>query len=107
MRKIFTACMVFFLCTVFPAITFAQPAAARKVPAAPAERRVTTATRPRRTQGMVVGMIMNGKMVASGDGGVIVMMGDKLIKYDKNLDFVNETEIAVDLEGTAQKLMAQ
>jgi hypothetical protein len=96
--------MVFFLCAVFPAVTFAQ---AKKVSAAPTGRRTTADAMARRTQGMVVGMIMNGKMVASGDGGVIVMMGDKLIKYDKNLKFVKETEIAVDLKGTAQKMIGQ
>lgn len=33
------------------------------------------------------------QMVASDDGGVIVSTGDKLIKYDKNLNIVKEVTI--------------
>jgi hypothetical protein len=32
-------------------------------------------------------------MVASGDGGVIVTTGEKLIKYDKDLNVVKEVTI--------------
>ena len=39
------------------------------------------------------------QMVPSGDGGVIVMVGNKLIKYDKNLNVVKEAEIKVDMEA--------
>ena len=35
-------------------------------------------------------------MVASGDGGVIVLFGDRLIKYDKNLKLVKEVSLAPD-----------
>ena len=40
-------------------------------------------------------MGMGGKpeMVASSDGGVIVLSGNKLYKYDKNLNLIKEVEI--------------
>lgn len=41
---------------------------------------------------------MNKEMVATGDGGVIVMAGNKLLKYDKNLNLVKEAEIKMDME---------
>jgi len=47
-------------------------------------------------QGMKGGMMhgmMSGQMVAASDGGVIVMMGNKLMKYDKDLNLKKEVEI--------------
>ena len=35
-------------------------------------------------------------MVATKDGGVVVMVGNKLFKYDRNLNLVKETEIKID-----------
>jgi hypothetical protein len=46
---------------------------------------------------MMMGSMMDHSMVASGDGGVIVMIGDKLMKYDKDLNLVKEVQIAIDL----------
>ena len=40
--------------------------------------------------------MMNKTMVATNDGGVIVMAGPKLMKYDKDLNLVKEVEIKVD-----------
>jgi hypothetical protein len=43
--------------------------------------------------------MMSGKqMVAVGDG-IVVLSGNKLIKYDKNLNVVKEVEIKADKEG--------
>lgn len=52
------------------------------------------------------GMMAKSGMVATPDGGVIVMAGNKLYKYDKNLNLVKEAEVKVDVEGM-QKMMAQ
>jgi hypothetical protein len=46
---------------------------------------------------MHCGMMMK-KMIATSDGGVIVMAGKKLIKYDKDLNLVKEVEIKMDME---------
>jgi hypothetical protein len=39
------------------------------------------------------GMMHQASMVASSDGGVIVLTGGKLAKYDKDLNLVKEVEI--------------
>ncbi len=44
-------------------------------------------------------------MVASNDGGVIVMMGKKLMKYDKHLNLVKQVEMKCDKEDVMCPLM--
>lgn len=44
------------------------------------------------------GMMMDKKLVATKDGGVAVLLGNKLIKYDAKLNLVKETEIKVDMK---------
>ena len=48
---------------------------------------------------MMMRSMMDKSIVASNDGGVILLTGNKLIKYDKNLNIVKEAEIPVDAEG--------
>ncbi len=70
-------------------------------------------------KGMMGGEMMDGKMmgmcpmmksmmersvVATSDGGVIVVAGNKLTKYDKDLNVVKEVELKMDMEGM-QKMM--
>lgn len=43
------------------------------------------------------GMMRSSTMVASNDGGVIVLSGNKLYKYDKNLNLVKEAEIKAEM----------
>src|SRR3989338_7329602 len=45
------------------------------------------------------GMTRSSSMVASNDGGVIVLSGNKLYKYDKNLNLVKEAEIKTEMGG--------
>ncbi len=42
--------------------------------------------------------MMSISMVATQDGGVVVMIGNKLYKYDQNLSLKKETQISVDYE---------
>ena len=49
------------------------------------------------------GMMEKAEMVASNDGGVIVMMGNKLFKYDRNLNLVKEVELKIDMESMCQR----
>ncbi|MCX5701590.1 MAG: hypothetical protein NTW64_01230 [Candidatus Omnitrophica bacterium] len=51
-------------------------------------------------------MMMQKQMIATSDGGVIVLAGNKLYKYDKNLNLVKEAEIKMDVEGM-KKMMEQ
>lgn len=43
--------------------------------------------------------MMKKEMVPTEDGGVIVMVGNKLLKYDKDLNLKKESEIKMDIEG--------
>jgi hypothetical protein len=42
--------------------------------------------------------MMGKKMIATSDGGVIVMFCNKLYKYDKDLNLKKEVEIPMDVE---------
>ena len=48
--------------------------------------------------------MMGKTMVATGDGGVIVMMCNKLMKFDKDLNLVKEVEIKMEMEGMAKMM---
>lgn len=56
-------------------------------------------------KGGMMGM-MHKSMVASADGGVIILSGQKLLKYDKDLNLVKEAAVPTDMEGM-QKMMAE
>ena len=45
--------------------------------------------------GHMAGKMMKKDMIATNDGGVVVMIGKRLLKYDKNLKLVKEVEIAM------------
>jgi hypothetical protein len=55
------------------------------------------------------GMMMKGMMeksiIATADGGVFVLVGNKLIKYDKDLNLVKEVEIKIDMEAMKKNMM--
>lgn len=42
-------------------------------------------------------MMMGRLMVATSDGGIVILVGNKLQKYDKDLNLAKETEIKVDM----------
>jgi hypothetical protein len=48
-------------------------------------------------------MMMRPIMIATTDGGVVVMIGDKLMKFDRDLNLVKETKIKMDFEGMEKK----
>jgi len=48
--------------------------------------------------------MMQKSVVATSDGGIIVISGNKLTKYDKDLNVVKEVELTMDKEGM-QKMM--
>ena len=60
-------------------------------------------------KGMMGGMMMKSMMektiVATSDGGIIVSAGNKLTKYDKDLNVVKEVEIKMDMEGMHKQMM--
>ena len=48
--------------------------------------------------------MMERSVVATNDGGVVVVMGNKLTKYDKDLNVTKEVEMKMNMEGM-QKMM--
>jgi hypothetical protein len=48
---------------------------------------------------MMKKMMMEEQLVATQDGGVVVLFGNKLIKYDKDLNLVKEAELKIDMEA--------
>ena len=58
--------------------------------------------------GMMCPMMKMGEpqMVSVGDG-VVILIGNKLIKYDKNLNVVKEVEIKVDMEAMKKMMMKE
>lgn len=55
---------------------------------------------------MMMKQMMEREVIATADGGVLVLLGNKMIKYDKDLNLVKEAEIKPDMEGM-QKMMMQ
>jgi hypothetical protein len=45
---------------------------------------------------MMMGMMNKPSMIATSDGGVIVLAGPKLAKYDKDLNLIKEVELKRD-----------
>lgn len=56
---------------------------------------------------MMMGMKMHKSMVASPDGGVVILSGDKLLKYDANLNLVKEAPVPGPDMAQMQKMRAQ
>jgi hypothetical protein len=60
-------------------------------------------------QGMIgkgmMGSMMEKKIIATQDGGVVIWAGNKLIKYDKDLKLVKEVELKVDMGQMQQQMM--
>ena len=54
-----------------------------------------------------MGMPMMGKvqMVATDEGGVIVLAGNKLMKYDADLNIVKEVEVPMPMSGKQCPMM--
>lgn len=48
-------------------------------------------------------MMMGKSIIATTDGGVVVMIGDKLMKFDRDLNLVKEAKIKMDFEGMEKK----
>jgi len=54
--------------------------------------------------GSMMQSMMSPALLETKDGGIIVMSGTKLMKYDKDLNLVKEAEVKMDVEGMG-KLM--
>ena len=58
--------------------------------------------------GMMGGMMMKGMMektvTATSDGGVVVLTGNQLFKYDADLKLVNKAEVPVDMAAMQKNM---
>lgn len=98
MQKVIVTVMLIALPVLGPAISSAQESGEMKGPTMGKD--MMTGMHPMRK------MMMDKSLVATEDGGVIVMMGNKLFKYDKNLNLKKEVELEIDM-GDMQKMMMQ
>ncbi|MBF0484086.1 MAG: hypothetical protein HQL25_05210 [Candidatus Omnitrophica bacterium] len=56
--------------------------------------------------GMMMESMMKKNIIATSDGGVIVMAGNKLMKYDKDLNLIKEVDIKIDMEAIKKDMKA-
>ncbi|MCX5687113.1 MAG: DNA polymerase, partial [Candidatus Omnitrophica bacterium] len=47
---------------------------------------------------MMVRRIMDREIIATYDGGIAVVLGNKITKYDKDMNLIKEVEIKIDME---------
>jgi hypothetical protein len=55
--------------------------------------------------GMMMNPVTDRQLVATSDGGVVVLFGNKIMKYDKNLNLVKEAEIKIDGDSFRKMIM--
>ncbi len=96
MKKLTSISITVVLCFIFSAACFAQAAAQQqKVPRKIAAKPSSTQTKQRRMQSMARMFAATSKIVATTDHGVVVLVGNKLYKYDRNLRLIKEQEIKI------------
>ena len=54
--------------------------------------------------GIMMQKMFDKKVVATSDGGIVVLMGCKLMKYDSSLNLVKEVELNIDIDAMMQKM---
>lgn len=50
--------------------------------------------------------VASPQVISTGDGGFVILTGNKLIKYDKDLNVVKEADIKVDVSAMMEKMKA-
>ena len=84
--------------TIFcQSVVFSEDAAEEKKAA---EEKNEKQAQRERMAGMVMSMLgnMQKQIVATPDGGVVVLMGNKLLKYDKDLNLKRAVELTTEPE---------
>jgi hypothetical protein len=85
----------------------AQPAMCQDANSTGTERQESGCMPGKKMMGMgMMGMLAPRSMVASENGSVIVLVGNKLQKYDKDLNLVKEVEVKIDM-GAMKKMMME
>ena len=99
MNKVKVLALVIVAVMFCSAIAFAQDSSEKKEPMME-EKTNEKQMEKERMAGMIMQMMgaMQKQMVATNDGGVIVLVGNKLLKYDKDLNLVKEVEVKTEVE---------
>jgi len=100
MRKVKVLALVIVALMFCPVITFAQGSEEKKEPMVEQGMKEKQIEKERMAGTMMMKMMgmMQKQMVATNDGGVIVLVGNKLLKYDKDLNLVKEAELKTPVE---------
>jgi len=53
---------------------------------------------------MMMKLMMEKSVVATSDGGIVVARGNKITKYDKDLNVVKEVEVKMDMAAMGQNM---
>ncbi|MGD2279360.1 MAG: hypothetical protein PVH45_04635 [Candidatus Omnitrophota bacterium] len=112
MKKLVTIFLLVAICAVFADDSFAQRTSAKQGPevkTGPVQRRAPdpAAARARRSFGVMMALMTSGKMSVMDDGSVVVMIGNKLMKYDKDLNLRKEVEIKMDMDELDKMMSGQ
>ncbi|MDO8602885.1 MAG: hypothetical protein Q7O04_03435 [Candidatus Omnitrophota bacterium] len=90
MKKIFFMLLAAVVCISFLSVSFARDTGERK------SDKKDDMNCP---MCHMVKMMNDKKLLATQDGGVVLMIGSRLIKYDAQLNIVKETEVKIDMEA--------
>ena len=102
MKRVKTLVVLVAVLIAFSAIAFAQESGQIQRPMMDKEMKAGK-MKSYSMHGMMMKKMMERQMVATEDGGVVVMVGNKLLKYDKNLKLVKEAELKIDYEAMKKK----
>lgn len=105
MKKI-TFLAILAMCFMVSGISFAQENAAEETSMSMDKEMKKPGMMKKKgsMHGMMMKKMMQKEMVATEDGGVIVLIGNKLMKYDKDLNLVKEVEIKWDMEAMKKRM---
>ncbi len=94
MKKIFFVLLAIVICMSFISVSFARDTGDKKY------------DKKDKMDYPMYKMMSNKELLATQDGGVVLMLGNKLIKYDASMNLVKEVEIKIDIEAM-QKAMEE
>ena len=98
MKKLKIAGITIVLCLAFSVACLTQAAGQQKAPRKITSRPTSAQTMQRRRQSMTRMFAATSKIVATTDHGVVVLVGNKLYKYDRSLRLIKEQEIKMNPE---------
>ena len=100
MKKLGLGILLAVSCIMIVSLTFAQDPEQGKSSMMGMDKEAMMAMGHGGCMPHMMGMMrMMGHLVSTSDGGVVVMMGNKLYKFDKNLNLKKEVEMKIDMKS--------